>query len=314
VPIYNWDMGIIPVLRRLRSALVRDGDEGRGRLPPRLLSGLILAITVLFAVAVIAMTADYLDAKSRLSRFTLERYIEGNPVFVFKTVRFQKFLAAGTTDSASSRFERLSVLSVRGTAEFRASLANLAVDGKATSIAERSLVLTLPGRDLLEVEVKIPQGSVDSLYAVTGRAMGAGEAAARAEPIALISGALAAWAGAKAASSANPIIALHGSPIGGILGGAVGALAAGGGTYLFTKNYAVRVLSGLKAGAPSFGSETAVIDASRELIACELVGGQGSDSSSWEAETASYFAKELERRLAASFRGSGWKNVRLRTR
>jgi hypothetical protein len=219
-------------------------------------------------------------------------------------------MAAGTADTASAYFEQLSVLSVRGEAEFRAGLKNLAVDRTATNLNARSLVMTLPAEDLLSVEVRIPEEGIESLYSVSGEKIGSDEAAAVAEPVARVGGALAAWVGAAAgARAAAPVFALNG---GSVLGAAAGGLLAGTGTYLFTRNYAARAISGIRPGAPSFGSEQSVIDAARLLVALELVGGDAANPKGWEKRAETYYRKELEKRFAAAFRDAGWSSVVLR--
>ncbi len=122
-----------------------------------------LRITMIFAtiiVVIYGIVAFFIDriARKKMSHFSVERYVEQTPKFVFKTITFYKYIAYGKPDGTNTFLDKLDIYHISGSADLYIDMQYLTMDSSKTDYLNKELYLIYnsPTEIPIGVNVNIP--------------------------------------------------------------------------------------------------------------------------------------------------------------
>jgi len=253
----------------------------------------------------------YTQCKSQFSSFDMAKFIQDHPRYVFKKATFYKYVISGSPDSAHRYFKRLNIYHVKGTADFQFDMTGIAIDKKQTDVVGKVLYLRYTKGELpLEVDVNIrPEDIYHVPVDEVPEPMSKEDAQRIAKCVSVPAALIGAAGGTKIGSLiGGGIFSYPGRFFGGILGMVGGGAATGATAYVITSKF----LAGLRLkSVQTLGGQERIIEASKPLIALELMGAGMFSSDSWDTEVKKYYQKEFERNLQSLFKSFGWKQVKV---
>jgi len=275
----------------------------------------VIGISGMFIVSILVFVLTgysgwvYWQCKSQFSSFDMAKFIQDNPRYVFKKATFYKYVIYGSPDSAHKYFRRLNIYHVKGTADFQFDMTGIAIDKDRTDFVGKVLGLRYTKGELpLEVDVNIKPEDIYSVpESEDPEPMSLTDAQTIAKCVSVPAALVGAAGGAKVGSLIGASISSYpGKFFGGILGMLGGGAATGATAYVLTSKF----LAGLQLkSAQTLGNQDEIIEASKPLIALELMGAGMMSSDSWNVDVKKYYQKEFERNLQNLFKSFGWKKV-----
>lgn len=248
--------------------------------------------------------------KRKMEAFNIGEYVKQNPKLIFKTIQFSKLVVHGKPDGANEHLDKLNIFHLKGEADLYIDLSYLSVDTMITDYAGKSLYLVYnsPTHIPISVDVNVPSGDYTLVEEIEPAPINEEEAKAIAKPIAFIAGGIGAYIGGNFGSKLGGVlspIGKVGKLIGGAAGATAGAAAAGGGTYLYTKDF----LMGMNLTGNELEDKENIIHASKGLIALEIMGGNLLSEPDYDSKLQKYYEAECERQLIEIMKTFGWQNV-----
>ena len=293
-----------------KDTIVRESRKGKVRWKVVGISGVFI-ISVLMLVFTGYSAWVYMQCKKQFSSFDMAKFLQDHPRYVFKKATFYKYVIYGSPDSANKHFRRLNIYHVKGTADFQFDMTGIKVDEEQTDVVGKVLCLRYTRGELpLEVDVNIKP---EDIYPIpvdeVPEPMTDDEARTVARCVSVPAALVGAAGGAKIGSLiGGSIYSYPGRFFGGIVGMVGGGASAGAAAYVLTSKF----LAGLQLrGAQTLGGQEKIIEASKPLIALELMGAGMFSSDSWNKEVKAYYQKEFERNLQNLFKSFGWKKVKV---
>jgi len=293
----------------------------------------IILLTVLVAVyGVLSFIVDRIERK-KMSQFSVAKYIEQTPKFVFKTINFYKYIAYGKPDGTNVYLDKLDVFHLTGTADLYIDMQYLTMDSAKTDYLTKELYLVYnsPTKLPIGIDVSVSGDKFVNVETILPKRISESEAQNAAKSVSevtkdigtFIGGAAGMYGGSKiggsvggAAANAipNPILKFASGFAGSIFGGGIGALAGGyfGGKtgekygFLITKN----LLTGfhLTTGHGAGEKEQILMNA-KSLIAVELAGGDMFNEPDFDSKLQQYYQKECKKSIETAMKNFGWQKV-----
>lgn len=251
--------------------------------------------------------------KKKMAAFNIENYVKKNPKLVFKTVQFSKFIVHGKPDGTNEHLDKLNILHLKGNADLYIDMNCLKVDSAHTDFLQKRLCLIYNSSSKfpVSVDVNIPSGDYTLVEEIEPVPISEIEAEAIAKPVGIIAGGIGALIGGKVGSklggALSPIGKL-GKFIGGGVGVVTGASVAGGGGYVYTKDF----LMGLNLTGNELEDKENIIHASKGLIALEIMGGNLLSEPDYESKLQQYYQSECKRQLIEIMKTFGWQKIEVK--
>lgn len=251
--------------------------------------------------------------KKKMAAFNIENYVEKNPKLVFKTVQFSKFIVHGKPDGTNEHLDKLNILHLKGNADLYIDMNCLKVDSAHTDFLQKRLCLIYNSSSKfpVSVDVNIPSGDYTLVEEIEPVPISEIEAEAIAKPVGIIAGGIGALIGGKVGSKLGGVlspIGKLGKFIGGGVGAATGAAVAGGGGYVYTKDF----LMGLNLTGNELEDKENIIHASKGLIALEIMGGNLLSEPDYESKLQQYYQSECKRQLIEIMKTFGWQKIEVK--
>ncbi len=279
----------------------KDKKTGAGAKITRFFSlfSLLVALCVL-VIGGVALYSYYTNAL-RLDTARVKNSLQQRPKLVFQVVSFSKYLIQGSP-ADTGYFDKLNIFLVKGTADIQFDMVRLVVDENKSDPASGLLVFTTPSC-LPEVVVRINPEDTYQVMEIKPAPISEKDARAAAEVVGLGAGAVGAYVGAKAFSGfgGNPIMRVASGGLGGLVVGG----AAGGGSYVATKNF----LTGRTLASNSLEDKERMLNDSLDIIKLEIMGGELLGSPEWDKEIAAHYKSAFEKTLNELFVPLGWQKV-----
>lgn len=293
----------------------------------------IILLTVLVAVyGVLSFIVDRIERK-KMSQFSVAKYIEQTPKFVFKTINFYKYIAYGKPDGTNVYLDKLDVFHLTGTADLYIDMQYLTMDSAKTDYLTKELYLVYnsPTKLPIGIDVSVSGDKFVNVETIQPKRISESEAQNAAKSVSevtkdigtFIGGAAGMYGGTKIGGSVggavanaipNPILKFASGFAGSIFGGGIGALAGGyfGGKtgekygFLITKN----LLTGfhLTTGHGAGEKEQILMNA-KSLIAVELAGGDMLSEPDFDSKLQQYYQKECKKSIETAMKNFGWQKV-----
>ena len=293
---------------------------------------LLAASALLIILAVFAYIAVRNERESR-SVGSVERFINQTPKFVFKQIKFCKYVAYGKPDGTNQRLDKLDIFHISGTAELYIEMKNLSLDSANTDYSTKklSLVFKSPTKVPIGMEIDIPDSSIVNVETITPRRVSAEEAKMAAENVSDVTenigmflGGYLGFKGGSAVGDAagdaagkfikHPIIKLLGGTIGSVIGGGIGAGigAKVGGDY--GKKYGYILTENLLtdfhiADGHSTADKEMILQNAKQLIAIELAGGNMLEDTNFSDGMQKYYEEECRKSIIMAMKNFGWEEV-----
>lgn len=260
------------------------------------------------------MFAKYLEQKSKF---------QDSSILVYKNIDFYKYIIYGTkTDDVHS--DKLIVYLVKGSAHFGFDLSKIKIDKTLSDKKKGIIYASFESTSLMPlfVRVSIPESGIQEIETIQPQAYSEEEAKQIATTVAIVGSGLGGFAGgmlggeiASFGSSLfdggllpKPVEKITGSSI----GAGLGAIATGITSYICTKNF----LLNYKAEGYGFTEVQNILQASKGLIALELLEGANlihtkEELFAWENAKRDEQEKEISKACTRLFQSLGWKEVHL---
>lgn len=293
----------------------------------------IILLTVLVAAyGVLSFLTDRLE-RQRMAQFSVAKYIEQTPKFVFKTINFYKYVAYGKPDGTNLYLDKLDVFHITGSADLYIDMQYLTMDSAKTDYISKELYLVFnsPTKLPIGIDVSVAGDKFVNVETILPKRVSESEAQKAAKSVSevtkdlgtFLGGAVGLYGGVKIGGSvgnaagnalSNPILKFASGIAGSIFGGGIGALAGGyfGGKtgekygFLITKN----LLTGfhLTTGHGAGEKEQILMNA-KSLIAVELAGGDMFNEPDFDSKLQQYYQKECNKAIETAMKNFGWKTV-----
>lgn len=251
--------------------------------------------------------------KKKMETFNIEEYVKQNPKLVFKTIRFSKLVVHGKPAGTNEHLDKLNILHLKGEADLYIDMNHLRIDSANTDYMKKDLQLIYDSPTSLPVsiDVDIPSEDYTLVEEIDPVPVSEKEAEAIAKPIGIITGGIGALIGGNIGSKLGGVVSPIGKLgkfIGGGAGAVTGAAVAGGGGYVYTKDF----LMGLNLAKNELEEKENIIHASKGLIALEIMGGNLLSEPNYESKLQQYYQDECKRQLIEIMKTFGWQNVDVR--
>lgn len=266
-----------------------------------------LIALLIIAFGICALAVNNIE-KKKMSAFSIKNYVTQNPKLIFKTIQFSKLIIHGKPDGVNEHLDKLNILHLTGEADLYIDMSSLRMDSIHTDFLKKelSLIYDSPSRFPVSVDVDIPSGNYTLIEEVVPEPISEKEAEAIAMPVSWITGGIGALIGGKFGTKVGGTIdkylgKLIGGSIGAISGTALGSYAG----YVFTKNFLMK----LKPAKNDLEEKENIIQASKGLIALEIMGGNILSESDYDTQLKKYYQSECERQLKETMKSFGWQKV-----
>lgn len=293
---------------------------------------LISATALLIILAVIAYLVVRSEREKR-STYSVERFINQTPKFVFKKITFCKFVAYGKPDGTNQWLDKLDIFHISGTAELYIEMKNLTVDSTNTDYSNKklSLVFNSPTIVPIGMDIDIPSDSIANVETIIPRRVSAEEAKAAAENVSVVTenvgmflGGYLGFKGGSAVGGAagdavgkfikHPVVKFIGGSIGSIIGGGIGAGVGAkiGGEY--GKKYGYLLTENLLtdfhiAEGYSEADKEMILQNAKQLIAIELAGGNMLEDTNFSDAMQKYYEEECRKSIVIAMKNFGWEEI-----
>lgn len=293
---------------------------------------IIIATILVVVYGVLSFVTDRLE-RARMSQFSVARYVQQTPKFVFKTINFYKYIAYGKPDGTNMFLEKLDVFHITGSADLYIDMQYLTMDSSKTNYLTKELYLVFnsPTKLPICIDVNIPGDRMVNVETIDPKVISSTEACRVADDVSkvtedigtFIGGVGGAYLGtqlggttgsAAATAIPNPIFKFLVSGLGSIFGGGIGAAVGAhyGGEkgreigYVCTKN----LLTGfhLTTGHGAGEKEQILMNA-KSLIAIELAGGDMLFEPDFDSKLQKYYQEECKKAIEIAMKNFGWKKV-----
>lgn len=292
---------------------------------------LIAASALLIILAVFAYIAVRNERESR-SASSVEKFINKTPKFVFKKIKFCKYVAYGKPDGTGEWTNKLDIFHISGTAELYIDLKdNLKCDSVRTNYAEKKLYLVYTSKSIpFEIDIDIPTSDVVNVETIEPRRLDSTETKAAAEKVSVVTEVIGevtgGYLGFKLGSAAgetlgdavskipHPIFKIASGGFGQIVGSGIG-IALGtkyGGEigketgYLLTEN----LLTDFHiADGHSKADNEMILRNAKQLIAIELAGGNRFEDTDFTKSMRQYYEEECKKNIVTAMKNFGWEEV-----
>lgn len=250
--------------------------------------------------------------KQKMAGFNIEKYVNQNPKLVFKTIQFSKLVVHGKPDGTNEHLDKLNIMHLNGKADLYIDLNYLKIDSAHTDFLEKKLCLTYytPYKFPVSIDVDIPSGNYTLVEEIEPVPISEREAEAIAKPVGIIAGGIGGLIGGNIGSKLGNALSPGklGKFIGGVAGTATGTAVAGMGGYVYTKEF----LMGLNLTGNELEDKENIINASKGLIALEIMGGNLLSEPDYESKLQLYYQSECKRQLIEIMKTFGWQTVEVK--
>lgn len=295
---------------------------------------LLTASALLIILAVFAYIAVRNERESR-SAGSVERFINQTPKFVFKEIKFCKYVAYGKPDGTNEWFDKLDIFHISGKAELYIEMKNLTVDTANTDYSSKklSLVFNSPTKVPIGIDIDIPDSSIVNVETIIPRRVSAEEAKMAAENVSVVTeyigmflggylglkgGEMVGGAIGDAVSTVvkHPIVKFMGGKIGNIVGGGLGAVLGAVEGSKFGKEYGYLLTENLLTDFHVAEGHTAadkemILQNAKQLIAIELAGGNMLEDTNFSESMQKYYEEECRKSIVIAMKGLGWDEVNI---
>lgn len=293
---------------------------------------IILLIVLVGIYGVLSVVIDRLERK-KMAQFSVAKYIEQTPKFVFKTINFYKYVAYGKPDGTNVYLDKLDVFHITGSADLYIDMQYLTMDSAKTDYLSKELYLVYnsPTKLPIGITVNVPGDKFVNVETIIPKRISESEAQNAAKSVSevtkdigtFVGGATGLYGGAKvggvvggAAGNAIPIPILKFASgfAGSIFGGGIGTFAGShfGGKvgekygFLVTKN----LLTGFHlTSGHGAGEKEQILMSAKSLIAVELAGGDMFNEPEFDSKLQQYYQKECKKSIETAMKNFGWKTV-----
>ena len=293
---------------------------------------IILSTLLVVAYGVVGFITDRI-ARKKMSQFSVARYVEQTPKFVFKTIHFYKYVAYGKPDGTNAYLEKLDIYHLSGSADLYIDMQHLTMDSAKTDYLTKELYLVFnsPTKLPIGVDVNIPADKCINVETINPKIISKDEATKAAQSVSEVTQDIGSFIGGYAGANMgvelggkvgnavgnampNPIVKFASGLFGPIIGGGIGAITGShyggevGGKigFVITKN----LLTGfhLTTGHGAGEKEQILVNAEK-LIAIELAGGDKLNEPDCENQLQIYYQKECKRSIETAMKNFGWQKV-----
>ncbi len=293
----------------------------------------IIVATILVVVyGILSFLTDRLE-RARMAQFSVARYVQQTPKFVFKTINFYKYIAYGKPDGTNMFLDKLDVFHITGSADLYIDMQYLAMDSSKTDFLAKELYLVFnsPTKLPICIDVNIPGDRMVNVETIDPKVISSAEASRVAEDVsevtedigAFIGGTGGAYwgtqlggaaGGAAASAIPHPILKFLSGGLGSILGGGIGLTVGAhyGGEkgkeigYVCTKN----LLTGFHlTTGHGVGEKEQILMNAKSLIAVELAGGNMLFEPDCDSKLQKYYQDECKNAIETAMKNFGWKKV-----
>lgn len=268
-------------------------------------ASVIALLIIVFAVG--ALVVNKIE-KKKMEGFNIEKYVEQNPKLIFKTIHFYKLVVHGKPDGTNKNLDKLNILHLTGNADLYIDMNYLKIDSDNTDFIQKkiSLIYNSPSRYPVSIDINIPSGNYTLVEEIEPVPINEAEAETIAKPVSIIAGGIAGLIGGNIGSK----FAKH--PVAKLFSGAVGAgfagIGAGAASYVYTKDF----LMELELTKNELKDKENVLEASKGLIALEIMGGDILSEPDYDSKLQKYYQAECERQLIEIMKAFGWKTVEIK--
>lgn len=253
-----------------------------------------------------AMVVNNIE-KRKMAAFNIEKYVIQNPKLVFKTIKFSKFIVHGKPNGTERHLDKLNIFHVNGDADLYINMKNLRVDSLRTDYLRKELFLVYDSESLfpVSVDMNIPSSGYTQIEEIVPDTITEDEAERVARPVAVITGGVGGLIGGMLGSKIGGLFGRIGKWIGAGSGVAAGTAAGATAGYVYTKNF----LAGLKLASNDLEEKENVFDASKALIALEIMGGNMLSEPDYDSKLQQYYQEECKKQITDIMKSFGWKEV-----
>ena len=265
--------------------------------------------------------------KKKMDKFNIEEYIKQNPKLIFKTIQFSKLIIHGKPNGTNEHLDKLNILHLKGEADLYIDVNFLRIDSTQTDFLKKELYLIYdsPSQIPISVDVNIPSGNYTLIEEIEPTPISEEKAKAIAKPISWISGGIGALIGGKFGGTLGSTFGGRlGKFIGSSVGMVSGAASAATAGYVYTKEFFMGLeltnnelkerASDLLKQLNSLGDNAqeekeSIIQASKSLIALEIMGGNMLSEPDYDSKLQKYYQAECERQIKEIMKSFGWQEV-----
>lgn len=253
-----------------------------------------------------AMVVNNIE-KRKMAAFNIEKYVIQNPKLVFKTIKFSKLIVHGKPNGTERHLDKLNIFHVNGDADLYINMKNLRVDSLRTDYLRKELFLVYDSESLfpVSVDMNIPSSGYTQIEEIVPDTITEDEAEKVARPAAVITGGVGGLIGGMLGSKIGELFGPIGKWIGAGSGIAAGTAAGATAGYVYTKNF----LAGLKLASNDLEEKENVIDASKALVALEIMGGNMLSEPDYDSKIQQYYQEECKKQITDIMKSFGWKEV-----
>lgn len=246
--------------------------------------------------------------KKKMDKFNIEKYIKQNPKLIFKTIQFSKLIIHGKPNGTNEHLDKLNILHLKGEADLYIDVNFLRMDSIQTDFLKKELYLIYdsPSQIPISVDVNIPSGNYTLIEEIEPTPISEEKAKAIAKPISWINGGIGALIGGKFGSTLGSTFGGRlGKFIGSTAGMVSGAASAATAGYVYTKEFFME----LELTNNDLEEKENIIQASKSLIALEIMGGNMLSEPDYDSKLQKYYQAECERQLKEIMKSFGWQEV-----
>ena len=246
--------------------------------------------------------------KKKMDKFNIEEYIKQNPKLIFKTIQFSKLIIHGKPNGTNEHLDKLNILHLKGEADLYIDVNFLRIDSTQTDFLKKELYLIYdsPSQIPKSVDVNIPSGNYTLIEEIEPTPISEEKAKAIAKPISWISGGIGALIGGKFGGTLGSTFGGRlGKFIGSSVGMVSGAASAATAGYVYTKEF----FMGLELTNNDLEEKESIIQASKSLIALEIMGGNMLSEPDYDSKLQKYYQAECERQIKEIMKSFGWQEV-----
>ena len=261
-----------------------------------------------YAMTSFFTTGGIRGGKKKMDKFNIEEYIKQNPKLIFKTIQFSKLIIHGKPNGTNEHLDKLNILHLKGEADLYIDVNFLRIDSTQTDFLKKELYLIYdsPSQIPISVDVNIPSGNYTLIEEIEPTPISEEKAKAIAKPISWISGGIGALIGGKFGGTLGSTFGGRlGKFIGSSVGMVSGAASAATAGYVYTKEF----FMGLELTNNDLEEKESIIQASKSLIALEIMGGNMLSEPDYDSKLQKYYQAECERQIKEIMKSFGWQEV-----
>ncbi|MBS5551840.1 MAG: hypothetical protein KHX53_07310 [Bacteroides sp.] len=267
----------------------------------------VLSLLIL-AFCIGALVVNNIE-KKKMSAFDIKKYVTQNPKLIFKTIKFSKFIVHGKPNGTERHLDKLNMFHIKGDADLYINMTNLHLDFLKTDYVRKELSLVYNSESLfpVSVDVNIPSSGYTQVEEIMPDTITTEEAEKVARPAAVVTGGVGGLIGGVLGSKIGKLFGPWGKWIGAGSGAAIGTTAGATAGYVYTKNF----LAGLQLASNDWEDKENVIDASKALVALEIMGGNTLSEPDYDSKLQEYYQEECKKQITDIMKSFGWKEVNI---